>query len=623
LFPYRRIGINRREALAGAGAGLALSSFGLPRAFAADNPGAEIDTYGLSTFGDLAEKPDFKAFAYVDPAAPKGGMLSQEMLGTFDSLNAFILRGDAVFGTDFLFDTLLKNSLDEQDALYGLVASKVRVSADKLTYRFFLRKEAKFQDGTPLTAKDVAFSLNILKSQGHPSIRLNLRNMVSATAEADDELVVVFSPQRSRELPLLVASYPIFSAAYYGTHPFDQTTLEPPLGSGPYKIGRFEQGRFIIYERVADYWGKDLPVNVGQFNFDSIRYDYFSDRSVSFEAFKSGVYTVHEEFKASTWSTGYDFPAVRDGRVKRETIPDKNISGIQGWFFNTRRGALKDPRIREAIGCAFDFNWTNKNLMYGAYQRTTSYFENSEMAAKGPPDAEELTLLTPYRDKLPPAVFGPPYLPPVSDGSGEDRAMLRQANNLLLAAGCKRQDTNLLLPDGSPFQIEFLYDEPGLEPHTESFVKNLRQLGINANIRVVDPAQYKLRTDNFDFDIITERFVMSFFPGEELLGMFGSESANTHGSRNIVGVADPVVDALIAKALVANSKDELLHICRALDRVLRAGHYWVPHWYKPSHWIASWEIFGRPKKAPLYDPGISSTWWYDSESAKRIHFAGQ
>jgi microcin C transport system substrate-binding protein len=239
------------------------------------------------------------------------------------------------------------------------------------------------------------------------------------------------------------------------------------------------------------------------------------------------------------------------------------------------------------------------------------------------PDAGELALLAPYRDKLPPSVFGAAYLPPVSDGSGEDRAMLRQANELLLAAGCKRQDTRLLMPDGSPFHIEFLYDEPGLEPHTESFVKNLRQLGIDAAIRVVDPAQYKLRTDNFDFDVITERFVMSFFPGEELLGMFGSESANMHGSRNIVGVADPVVDALIAKALVANSKDELVHICRALDRVLRAGHYWVPHWYKPSHWIASWEIFGRPKKAPLYDPGISSTWWYDPESAKRIHFAGQ
>lgn len=621
MFPHRRIWINRREALAGAGAGLALSTLNLPKAFA-DTNGGESETYGLSTFGDLAEKPDFKAFAYVDPGAPKGGVLSQEMLGTFDSLNAFILRGDPAFGMDFVFDSLLKNSLDEQDALYGLVAYKIRISPDKLTYRFFLRKEARFQDGSPLTAKDVAFSLNVLKSKGHPSIQLNLRYMDSATAEAEDVLVVVFSPKRSRELPLLVASYPIFSEAYYAGRSFDETTLDPPLSSGPYKVGRLEQGRFIIYERVPDYWGKDLPVNIGQYNFDQIRYDYFSDRSVAFEAFKAGAYTMHEEFKASTWATEYGFPAVRDGRVKRETIPDKNISGIQGWFFNTRRAALKNPQIREAIGCAFDFTWTNKNLMYGAYLRTVSYFENSDMEAKGLPDAKELALLAPYRDKLPPAVFGPAYLPPLSDGSGEDRALLRQANQLLLAAGCKRQDTRLLLPDGSPFQLEFLYDEPGLEPHTQSFVNNLQELGIDARMRIVDPAQFKLRVDNFDFDIITERFVMSFFPGEELLGMFGSESARLSGSRNIAGVADPVVDALIAKALVANSRDELVHICRALDRVLRAGHYWVPHWYKPSHWVAYWDIYGRPKKSPLYDTGISSTWWFDPESAKRIHFAG-
>ncbi len=615
--------MTRREALAGAGAGLTLGTLLSGRGSAENAPGTEVESFGLSTFGDLAEKPDFKAFAYVNPSAPKGGTVSQEMLGTFNSLNAFILRGDPALGMDFVFDSLLKNSLDEHDALYGLVAHKIRISADRLTYRFLLRKEARFHDGTPLTAKDVAFSLNILKAKGHPTIRLNLRNMVAATPDGDYELVVTFAPRRSRELPLLVASYPIFSAAFYANRAFDQTTLEPPLGSGPYKVGRVDQGRFISFERVADYWAKDLPVNVGQSNFDTIRYDYFSDRAVAFEAFKSGAFTVHEEFKSSTWATGYDFPAIREARVKRETIPDKNISGIQGWLFNIRRPALKDPRIREAIGNAFDFTWTNKNLMYGAYERTVSYFENSDMAAKGLPDAKELALLTPFRDKLPPAVFGTAYVPPVSDGSGQDQVLLRHANELLLAAGCKRQDTLLLLPDGSPFRLEFLYDETGLEPHTQSFVRNLKQLGIDAHIRVVDAAQYKLRIDDFDFDIITERLVMSFSPGEELLALFGSESANTHGSRNVVGIADPVVDALIAKALVASSRDELVHICRALDRVLRAGHYWVPHWYKPSHWIAFWDIFGRPKKAPSYDPGIVTTWWYDPDKAKRINFAGQ
>jgi microcin C transport system substrate-binding protein len=620
--------LSRRQILAGGAVGVLAPGF-LPllrrsaAAQAATEPAGEIETHGLSTFGDLNEKTDFAAFSYVDPKAPKGGIISEDLLGTFNSLNAYILRGDPAGGMAFTFDTLMKPSLDEPDALYGLVARAVRISADKLTYRFLLRKEARFHDGSPLTAEDVAFSLDILKTKGHPTIRQSLRDMVSATAEDGGVLVVKLAPGRGRDVPLYIAGYPIFSAAYYQKKRFDETTLEPPLGSGPYKVGRFEQGRYISYERVADYWGNDLPVNIGQSNFDTIRLEYFADRAVAFEAFKSGVYTVREEFKSATWATQYDFPAIRDGRVKRETIPDANISGIQGWFFNIRRTALKDPRIREAIGYAFDFAWTDKNLMYGAYERTTSYFENSDMAAKGPPDAEELALLAPYRDKLPPAVFGDAYLPPVSDGSGQDRALLRRANELFLAAGCKRQDTLLLLPDGQPFRLEFLYDESGLEPHTQSFIKNLKQLGIDAGIRLVDPAQFKQRVDDFEFDIITERLVMSQSPGEELRAHFGSEAASIHGSRNVVGIADPVVDALIAKAQVVNSRNELVHVCRALDRVLRASHYWVPHWNKPSHWIAQWDVFGRPAKAPRYDTGIMTTWWYDPDKANRVKTSGQ
>jgi microcin C transport system substrate-binding protein len=615
--------LSRRQILAG-GVASALTSGLLPlfaRGYAAQaaEPSSDAETYGLSVFGDLAEKPDFAAFAYVDPKAPKGGQISHEILGTFNSLNGFILRGDAASGMDLVFDSLLKSSFDEPDALYGLVARAVRISSDKLTYRFLLRKEARFHDGSPLTAKDVAFSLDTLKSKGHPIIRQALRDLVSATPEADDVLVVKLAAGRSRELPLFIAGYPIFSSAYYQKNRFDATTLDPPLGSGPYRIGRLEQGRFISFERVADYWGKDLPVNIGQWNFDTIRFDYFSDRSVAFEAFKAGAFTVHEEAKAATWATGYDFPAIHDGRVKRETIPDQNISGIQGWFFNIRRPVLQDPRIREAIGYAFDFAWTNKNLMYGAYERTTSYFENSDMAAKGLPDDEERALLQVYSDKLPAEIFGEPFVPPISDGSGQDRTLLRHANELFLAAGCKRQGTSLVLPDGRPFQLEFLYDETGLEPHTQSFIKNLRQLGVDAQIRLVDAAQYKLRIDDFDFDIITQRLIMSHSPGEELRALFGSEAAAVHGARNVVGIADPVVDALIAKALIANSRDELVHICRALDRVLRAGRYWVPHWYKPSHWIAQWDLYGRPTNSPRYDTGILSTWWYDSEKAKRIN----
>ncbi len=584
--------------------------------------GQDTEVHGLSVFGDLGLPADFAYFPYVNPEAPKGGTVSREVFGTFDSLNDFILRGNPAAGMDLTFDSLMKSSLDEHDTLYGLVARSVRVSPDKLTYRFLLRKEARFHDGSPLTAQDVVFSLETLKAKGHPRIRQYLRDLVSAVAEADDLVVVTLAAGRSRDLPLLVAGYPIFSAAYYAKQPFDETTLDPPLGSGPYKVGRLEQGHFITFERVADYWAKDLPVNRGQGNFDLIRYDYYSDRSVAFEAFKAGAFTVHEEFTSANWAKGYDFPALRDGRVIREIIPDENISGIQGWFFNIRRPAFKDPRIREAIGTAFDFKWTNANLMYGSYLRTVSYFENSDMEAKGLPDAEELALLEPFRDKVPAEVFGQPYVPPESDGSGQPRDLLRRANELLIAAGCKRKDTLLLLPDGKPFQFEFLYDERGLEPHTQSFIRNLRQLGIEASIRVVDAAQFKQRMDDFDFDVTTERLVMSFSPGEELRSRFGSELANVHGSSNIVGIADPVVDALIAKALVATSRDQLVHICRALDRVLRAGRYWVPHWYKPTHWIAHWDVFSRPDKPPRYDTGIVTTWWYDEAKAKRIKFSG-
>jgi microcin C transport system substrate-binding protein len=418
----------------------------------------------------------------------------------------------------------------------------------------------------------------------------------------------------------MIARQPIFSAAYYAGHPFEESTLEPPLGSSAYKVGRFEQGRYIAFERVKDYWGKDLPVNVGQANFDVVRFDYFADRPVAFEAFKSGAFPVHEEFTAANWATAYDFPAFRDGRVKREEIPDENISGIQGWFFNLRRPQFKDPRVREAIGVCFDFVWTNRNLMYGSYIRTQSFFENSDMKAKGPPDDQEKALLEPFRGKVPEEVFGEPFVPPVSDGSGQDRALLKHANDLLNQAGCKRAGGSLMLPDGKPFEIEFLDFSNTMERHTQPFIKNLALLGINARLRVVDPAQYRQRLENFDFDLMVQRLVMSFSPGEELRALFGSDAAKMIGSRNMTGIADPVVDALVSKALVASSRDELVHISRALDRVLRAQRIWVPHWYKANHWIAHWDVFGRPEKSPRYDPGILSTWWWDAEKAKQINY---
>ncbi|MGB8278080.1 MAG: extracellular solute-binding protein [Methylovirgula sp.] len=602
-----------------------------PSAAAAEAATGGTESHGLSIFGDLALPADFASFAYVNVNAPKGGEIAlqpsstsgNQNFTTFNTLNIFILKGDGAAGMGMIFDTLMAGNADEPDALYGLVARKLWISSDKNHYRFFLRKEARFHDGTPLTAHDVAFSLQLLKSKGHPAIRLALRDFVSAEVEAEDVLLVHLKDGHSREAALIVASQPIFSAAYYASHPFDETTLQPPLGSGAYRVGLFNQGRNISFTRVADYWGKDLPVNRGQNNFDKIRFEYFADRKVAFEAFKAGVYSFREEFTSLIWATGYDFAAVKDGRVQRATLPDEAPLGTQGWFFNVRRDKFKDPRIRQAIGLAFDFEWTNKNIMYGIYRRTVSYFQNSPMEATGKPSPQELQLLEPYRKQLPQSVFDSVYVPPVSDGSGQDRSLLRRANEILLSAGCQRRGTNLLLPDGKPFDIEFLDFDGGLEPHTAPFIRNLGLLGINARYRVVDPAQYKRRTDEFDYDIVTERFGLGLTPGEGMRVNFGSEAAKLPGSRNLSGIADRVVDALIAQALVADTREKLTLICRAIDRILRAGHYWVPMWNKPDHLVAYWDLFDRPQRGAKYDIGVLSTWWFDAKKAARLNLPGR
>ncbi|HZM07576.1 MAG TPA: extracellular solute-binding protein, partial [Methylocella sp.] len=438
-------------------------------------------------------------------------------------------------------------------------------------------------------------------------------------------VMVRLKPHHSREAALIVAGQPIFSATYYAKHPFDETTLEPPLGSSAYKVGRFDTGHFITFDRVPDYWGKDLPVNIGQGNFDRIRFEYFGDRKVAFEAFKAGVFTFREEFTSAVWATGYDFAAVKDGRIIRATLPDESPMGTQGWFLNVRRDKFKDGRIRQAIGLAFDFEWTNANIMYGVYARTTSFFQNSPMAAQGTPSPEELALLDPYRSELDPSVFGEVYVPPVSDGAGQDRELLQRASKLFSEAGCKRPSsgTQLNLPDGKPFEIEFLDFDNALEPHTAPFIKNLKLLGIEARYRVVDAAQYKRRLDDFDYDVVTSRFGLGLTPGEGMRSTFGSEAANMPGSRNVSGITNKAVDALIEKALVAETREQLTFICRAIDRILRSGHYWVPMWNKPNHLVAYWDLFNRPERSPRYDTGVVSTWWYDEDKAKRIHFTGR
>jgi microcin C transport system substrate-binding protein len=506
--------------------------------------------------------------------------------------------------------------------MYGLAASRIRRSADGLAYTFFIRPEAKFHDGSALIAQDVAFSLNILKAKGHPLITQSLRDFVGATANDDASVVARFAPKRARDVPLFVAGLPIFSRAYYSAKPFDESTLDPPLGSGPYKVGRFEPGRYIEYERVKDWWGAELPVARGQSNFDIVRFEYYRDRDVGFEGFTAENYLFREEFTSRTWATRYDFPAIKDGRVKKDTLPDDTPSGAQGWFINTRRPQFADARLRKALNDAFDFEWTNKTIMYGAYDRTVSVFQNSDMMAQGVPGAAEIALLEPFRGHLPAEVFGEPYLPPASDGSGQDRALLRKATQLLEDAGCVIKNGKRVLPSGERIVIEFLTDEPTFEPHHMPFIKNLAILGIDASLRIVDPVQYRARRDGFDFDITIDRFNFSATPGDSLRSFFSSQSAALKGSNNLAGIADPAVDALIEAIVAADSRPALVTACRALDRVIRAGRYWIPQWYKASHWIAYWDVFGRPAAQPRYFRGIPDTWWYDAQKAAIIHRAG-
>lgn len=584
--------------------------------------------HGLSSFGDLALPADFKHFDYADPKALKGGLLALQIsstggnqaFDTFNTLNMFTFRGQGAAGMDMTYDSLMVSCGDEPGSLYGLVAKMVTVSPDKLTYRFHLRPEARFHDSSPLTAEDVAFSLNTFRNneQVFPAYRLILQDMAGAEAEAKDVVKVTLSPNRPRDLHLIVASLPIFSKTYYASRDFGASTLEAPLTSGAYKVGKFEQGRFIEFERVADYWGKDLPVNVGLNNFDRIRYEYFRDRQVAFEAFKAGVTTFQNEATARIWANGYDFPAVQQGKVKKESIDSELPVTAQGWRFNLRRDKFKDLRIREAISLAFDFEWTSERIMYSAYKRTTSYFENSQMKATGLPSATELALLEPFRNELPPETFAEAYLPPKSDGSGQDRVLLRKADQLLMAAGCKRDGRNLLLPSGEPFTIEFLDFQAALQPHTEPFIANLRRLGINASMRVVDASQYQQRLNNFDFDIISLNMGGSLTPGDELRTVFGSQAARTPGSRNYGGITNPAVDAMLAKVATAKNRDELNDACHALDRILRAQHYWVPMWYLGTTRIAYWDMYSRPEKHPRFDSGAPMTWWYDPQKAAKI-----
>jgi microcin C transport system substrate-binding protein len=593
-------------------AGLLLASAGA---------GADNGKHGLSTFGELKYPADFKHFEWVNPDAPKGGRLAT--IGTvartsFDSFNNFILKGDPAQGLEYLYDSLMARALDEPDAVYGLVAHSAEVAPDRSSVVFRLRPEAKFADGSALTADDVVFTLNTFKEKGHPIYRVQLRDVEKA--EAIDPLTVryIFAGSQTRDLALVVAGLPILPKAYYATREFDQTTLDPPLGSGPYRLADFKSGAFVSYRRREDYWGKDLNVNRGRFNFDELRFEYYRDRTAELESLKAGAFDLREEFTARDWVTAYEIPAVKEGRLARLTLPDDRPAGAQGFFLNMRRAKFSDVRVRKALDYAFDYEWTNKNIFYGLYTRTESFFENSDMKAGGEPSPAELALLEPFRAQLPAEVFGEPYKAPVSDGSGQDRKLLREAGRLLSEAGWAVKDGKRFNAKGEVLELEFLIVDPSTERILTPYVKNLQAIGVTPTIRRIDPAQYERRRKSFDFDVVTTRYALPLTPGVELRSYWSSEAAKTDGSLNLAGISHPAVDALIAKVTEAKSRDELKTATRALDRVLRAGHYWVPHWFKAAHHVAHWDKFGRPAVKPRYERGITHTWWYDAEKAAKL-----
>jgi microcin C transport system substrate-binding protein len=582
---------------------------------------ADTPRHGLSAFNTLKYPADFKHFDWVNPDAPKGGRLA--LIGpvartTFDSFNGFILKGDPAQGLELLFDSLMTRAYDEPDAVYGLVAHSADLAPDRRSVTFQMRPEAKFADGTAITSADVVFSFETLKTKGHPNIRNQLRDVAAAIAQDPHIVRFDFTGPLTRDLPLVAAGLPILSKAYYATREFDQTTLEAPLGSGPYRVGDFNQGTFVSYRRRDDYWGKNLPVNRGRFNFDEVRYLYYRDRAAELLALQAGEFDLREEFTAIAWVTGYDVPAVRAGKLLRITLPDENPSGAQGFFLNTRRPKLADARVRKALDYVFDFEFTNKTIFQELYTRTESFFENSPMKARGKPSPEELALLEPFRDSLPPAVFDEPYRPPVSDGTGKDRKLLQAADKLLNEAGWTVKNGARMNAKGDVLDLEFLIVDPVSERVLSNYVENLKRLGMATSIRRVDPAQYQRRVKSFDFDIVTARYSLRLTPGIELRSFWASDTANVDGSLNLAGVSNPAIDALVTKVVEAKSREELETATRALDRVLRVGHYWVPQWYKPVHHIAHWDRFSRPGIKPRYDRGIVDTWWYDAGKAEKL-----
>ncbi|MGI9388548.1 MAG: extracellular solute-binding protein [Boseongicola sp.] len=588
---------------------------------------ATVSSHGMSAFGELKYPVDFPHFDYVNPNAPKGGTISFRgtlASQTFDSLNPFILVGEPAQGIERIYDTLLVRAFDEADAVYGLLAEEIEYPSDRSWVIFTLRESARFSDGEPVTAEDVVFTFKTLKADGSPLYQINMKDVAEVTALSSLKVRIEFSPDAStRDLISEVGLVEILPEHYYEKVDFTRSTLEPPIGSGPYLVDSVDAGRSITYCRNPDYWAPDLPVNVGKNNFDCYRYEYFTDNTAAFEALKAGVYLFHEEFYSAIWATGYDFPSLDNGWVQREVISDNRPSGAQGFWFNMRLPKFQDRRVREAIGMMFNFEWSNESLFYGLYARTDSFWEGSSMQAEGLLEGEELALLEEFRDQLPSSVFkDPAYVPLVSSTRTLDRSAARAAIALLDEAGWTTGNDGLRRNEnGETLTIRFIDDGPAFERIILPFIENLAAIGIDASFELIDPAQMEQRKETFNYDIVVARFVLPLSPSIELRTLFGSESANASGSYNLAGLADEVVDELIERIIQAEDRSTLKTRVKALDRVLRDRMIWVPNWSKGAHWLAYWDVFGKPLEKPPYNRGIDY-WWWDEEKHRRLRDLG-
>jgi microcin C transport system substrate-binding protein len=604
--------MGRIRALAALSALAFLTSTATASAAGTNGPAHALAMHGEPKFG-----PDFKHFDYVNPNAPKGGTRISDATGTFDSLNPFILQGNPA-GVGLIYDTLMVQSVDEAFTLYCLLCETVETPDDRSWVEFTLRDDARWHDGKPVTVDDVIFSFNALRDQGRPFYRFYYGSVAEVAQTGERKVRFTFSGKPNPELPLILGDLTILPKHYWETRDFSKTTLEPPLGSGAYRITDVKPGRSITFERVPDYWGKDHPTQVGFNNIDTVRTDYFRDRTVAREAFKGGNIDIWIENSAKEWATAFDVPPVRNGQILKKEFPHERTSGMQGFVFNLRKPIFQNPKVRQALTLAFDFEWSNANLFYNAYTRTDSFFDNSELGSRGllkDAGAEEREILERYRGKLPEQVYTEVFQPPATDGSGARgiRSNLRQAAKLLKEAGWQVKNEKLVNAEtGEPFRFEILLVSPAFERIALPFKRNLARLGIDASVRLVDTSQYQNRTDARDLDMVTGSWGQSQSPGNEQRDYWSSSAATANGSRNLIGISNPVIDELIELVITAPTRESLVQRTRALDRALLWGFYVIPQFHLSVDRIAFWDKFGRPEKIPLLGEAANiSAWWVD------------